>query len=484
MVSMAGSLKPIDSWKFRAPRQFRARDGASLQYYAYPAETDKVAVLVHGSAGPGTSMHALAEALRAAGVTAYVLDIRGHGGSGRRGDIDYIGQIDDDLADFVAELGPARSGETRTLVGFSAGAGFAIRFAGGPYGALFDRYVFLSPILPGSAAWRPNAGGWVNIALPRLITIAYLGRAGIHWFDGFPVISYAVSRDPLDDMTASYSYRLSMNFGAGRGYESLSEKPSPAGRHPGRRCRRAGGRGPTRAIDAAPRCGYPGHDCAGHEACRHDHKARSAAGRGSRDRTRPLIVWGRQTCRPQSRLVYRVDRLMPVAATIVVVVVIVIVTPVEIEHVEQVADRRHVDGNIGIFIFGARIGQVIAAALAELAEIPVPFDEFHERRMFAIDVGDVTAARERRNRDHRNPRPGAEEIDRLDEAGVVVSAAFIHGDENRRAFPLLLVALGKLDDVLGEFLEQIELRRCRMAVHGAVRLGVGHRRQACRSSDR
>jgi alpha-beta hydrolase superfamily lysophospholipase len=219
MVSMAESLKPTGSPEFPAPGQFRARDGASLQYYAYPAETDKVAVLVHGSAGPGTSMHALAEKLRAAGVSAYVLDIRGHGGSGRRGDIDYIGQIDDDLADFVAQLGPARSGESRTLVGFSAGAGFALRVAGGPYGALFDRYVFLSPILPGSAAWRPNAGGWVDIALPRLVTIAYLGRAGIHWFDGFPVISYAVSRD-LRDITASYSYRLSMNFGAGRSYEA------------------------------------------------------------------------------------------------------------------------------------------------------------------------------------------------------------------------------------------------------------------------
>jgi alpha-beta hydrolase superfamily lysophospholipase len=220
MLSMADSLKPIGSPEFPAPRQFRARDGAALQYYAYPAETDKVAILIHGSAGPGTSMHALAETLRAAGVSAYVLDIRGHGGSGRRGDIDYIGQIDDDLADFVVQLGPATSGETRTLVGFSAGAGFTLRFAGGPYGTLFDRYVFLAPILPGSAAWRPNAGGWVNIALPRLITIAYLGRAGIHWFDGLPVISYAVSADPSRDTTASYSYRLSTNFGAGRLYES------------------------------------------------------------------------------------------------------------------------------------------------------------------------------------------------------------------------------------------------------------------------
>jgi len=211
------------------PRHFQARDGASLQYYAYPAQPDNVAVLIHGTAGPGTSMHALAESLRAAGVTAYVLDIRGHGGSGRRGDIDYVGQIDDDLVDFLGQLGPARSGETRTLVGFSGGAGFSIRFAGGPAGDLFDRYVFLSPILPGAPTLRPNSGGWVNVALPRLMTIAYLGRLGIHWFDGFPVISYAVSRDSSRDLTASYSYRLAMNFSAGRGYEgSLKNIRRPA----------------------------------------------------------------------------------------------------------------------------------------------------------------------------------------------------------------------------------------------------------------
>jgi non-heme chloroperoxidase len=220
MASMANSLKQINLVDVPVPRQFQARDGANLQYYVYPAEPDKVAVLVHGTAGPGASMHALATSLRAAGVTVYVLDIRGHGGSGRRGDIDYIGQIDDDLADFVAKLGPARRGETRTLVGFSGGAGFAIRFAGGPYGLLFDRYALLSPILPGSPAWRPNAGGWVNIAAPRIVAIAWLDRLDIHWFDGLPVISYAVSRDPSRDTTASYSYRLSKNFGASRQYET------------------------------------------------------------------------------------------------------------------------------------------------------------------------------------------------------------------------------------------------------------------------
>jgi non-heme chloroperoxidase len=206
---------------FPAPRQFRARDGTSLQYYAYPAGPERVAVLIHGSAGPATSMHALAESLRATGVTVYVPDIRGHGGSGRRGDIDYIGQIDDDLADFVGQLGPAKSGETRALVAFSAGAGFAIRFAGGPHGLLFDRYVLLAPTtLSGAPTLRPNAGGWVSVAVPRIVTIAWLNGVGIHWFDGLPVIRYAVSDQMAQWMTASYSYRLSLNFGAGRAYET------------------------------------------------------------------------------------------------------------------------------------------------------------------------------------------------------------------------------------------------------------------------
>jgi len=220
MASMAASPDQIQR-AFPPPRHFQARDDVSLQYYAYPAAADKVAVLIHGSAGPGTSMHDLATALQAAGVTVYVPDIRGHGGSGDRGDIAYIGQLDDDLADFVAQLGPARNGERRTLLGFSAGAGFTIRFAGGPYGALFDRYVLLSPTtLSDAPTLRPNAGGWINVAVPRIIAIVWLNRLGIHWFDGFPVISYAVSPEMAKSMTASYSFRLLNNFGAGRQYEA------------------------------------------------------------------------------------------------------------------------------------------------------------------------------------------------------------------------------------------------------------------------
>jgi pimeloyl-ACP methyl ester carboxylesterase len=218
--SMAAPFRRIDFGDLPAPRHYRARDGAQLQYYAYPAASAETAVLIHGSAGPGPSMHALARALQAAGVTAYALDVRGHGGSGRRGDIDYVGQLDDDLADFVARLGPARDGETRTLIGFSAGAGFTVRFAGGPQGGLFDRYVFLAPILPGAPTMRTNAGGWAAVALPRMVAIGFLERAGMHGFGGLPVVAFAVSPQLSDRLTSRYSYRLAVNFGAGLDYEA------------------------------------------------------------------------------------------------------------------------------------------------------------------------------------------------------------------------------------------------------------------------
>ena len=42
--------------------------------------------------------------LAAHGVETFAVDMRGHGTSGTRGDIGYVGQLEDDLADFVAVL--------------------------------------------------------------------------------------------------------------------------------------------------------------------------------------------------------------------------------------------------------------------------------------------------------------------------------------------------------------------------------------------
>src|ERR1041385_6892942 len=114
---------------------------------------------------------------------------------------------------------------------------------------------------------------------------------------------------------------------------------------------------------------------------------------------------------------------------------------------------------------------MVAAAGAERGiKHPVPFNELNERGVLGVDVADMTAPREGRNSDHRNARPGAEEIDRLDKAGVVVATALVYCDEDGSLGPLPRVALRELDDVFGEGLKEPPLGRSRVAVQRPVRL--------------
>ena len=76
--------------------------------------------MIHGSSGSsGGTIHALSQALAARGVETFAVDIRGHGTSGTRGDIGYVGQLEDDLADFVAVLRKTVPSAPLTLVGHS-----------------------------------------------------------------------------------------------------------------------------------------------------------------------------------------------------------------------------------------------------------------------------------------------------------------------------------------------------------------------------
>lgn len=195
--------------------RFAARDGTQLAYRRYvPANgtTERGSVmLVHGSSANSQSVHPLAQSFAAAGYTVYAFDIRGHGKSGEKGRIGYIGQLDDDLEDFMKATRPAKP---RTLVGFSAGGGFALRVAGSQRGALFDNFLFMSPYVHHRAVTnRSNdSGGWVSIGIPRVMALVALNRVEVTRFNQLPVSSFAVSDNPEADLTPWYSYALAANF--------------------------------------------------------------------------------------------------------------------------------------------------------------------------------------------------------------------------------------------------------------------------------
>src|SRR5580700_6131084 len=150
LTSVSTAARAVDRSSMPPLSRFSARDGTELAYRHYPARgpsSGKIAILVHGSSGSSSSAHALADALAARGVETYAPDIRGHGGSGTRGDVAFIGQLENDMEDLVALVRKTSPTEPLTLLGHSAGGGFALRVAGSPIQHLFARTVLLAPYL-------------------------------------------------------------------------------------------------------------------------------------------------------------------------------------------------------------------------------------------------------------------------------------------------------------------------------------------------
>jgi alpha-beta hydrolase superfamily lysophospholipase len=167
-------------------------------------------VLIHGSSASGKSMHTMAKAFSAVGYTTYALDVRGHGESGTKGYIAYVGQLEDDLEDFAKASKPQ---QPATLAGFSSGGGFVLRFAGSARQQLFSNYLLMSPFIgQDSPTYRPNSGGWVSVGVPRLLAIGLLNAIGVHAFDKLPVNKYALNEEAKSFLTPEYSYALAQNF--------------------------------------------------------------------------------------------------------------------------------------------------------------------------------------------------------------------------------------------------------------------------------
>lgn len=196
----------------------RMRDGSDLPIRRYVSgATDlPLVVLVHGSGWHGLQFDALARELQPF-ADVIVPDLRGHGVSpARRGDVDYIGQFEDDLADII--LQSRKPGQQVFLAGHSSGGGLVVRFAGGPHGGLLDRAILMAPFLKYNApTTRENAGGWAKTLTRRIIGLSMLNTLGIKALNRLTVIEFAFPQAVLSGplgatATRGYSFRLNTGF--------------------------------------------------------------------------------------------------------------------------------------------------------------------------------------------------------------------------------------------------------------------------------
>lgn len=213
-------------------QRYRARDGAQLAFREFEpatriAQPRVVAIVFHGSAGDSRNLTVLGQALAAAGVPAFTPDVRGQGLSGRHGDIDYIGQLDDDLADLVGLVRDKYPNARLVLAGHSSGGGFVLRVAGEPLGRGFSRFVLISPYLGIHSPSTNQASGWSRPDAPRIVALAALNQLGVTRFNGLTTVRFNLPPGAVRELgvTPAWSYRMMDNFGP-RGQAQLTGEPA------------------------------------------------------------------------------------------------------------------------------------------------------------------------------------------------------------------------------------------------------------------
>ncbi|MDF2373930.1 MAG: alpha/beta fold hydrolase [Rhizobiaceae bacterium] len=203
-----------------AIKQFTARDGQAISYAHYPAATDLKVILLHGSGYHGSYLAPLGDYLARQGAAeVFVLNIRGHLGSGdRRGDIEHVGQLEEDIVDLIAMIKRDDPDANIVIGGHSSGGALAIRFAAGQHGSQAHGYFALAPFL-GPDAPTMVQSGWAHISLPRIIGLTMLNFVGIHWLDGLETIRFNLPEAYRNGSeTLGYSWRLMKNLALNRDY--------------------------------------------------------------------------------------------------------------------------------------------------------------------------------------------------------------------------------------------------------------------------
>jgi alpha-beta hydrolase superfamily lysophospholipase len=141
-------------------------------------------------------------------------DLRGHGEHPKkRGDVDYIGQFDDDLVDFITFARKKYSPRKIILGGHSSGGGLALRFAGSSNQKLLDSVILLAPYFKYDAPTVRQDAGWAEGKILRSIGLSLLNAAGIHRFDHVVTLTFDLPQEYRDGTeTLEYTHATSVSF--------------------------------------------------------------------------------------------------------------------------------------------------------------------------------------------------------------------------------------------------------------------------------
>ncbi len=198
-------------------QQYTMRDGEILFARRFPADSDDTILLLHGVTSESAAFNISAQMLRnISGAELIALDLRGHGQSGGTpGDVDYIGQYEDDVADVITAIGEQKPNGRFILAGHSMGGGIALRYAQLSDRPTVDGYLMFAPHLGTDAPTMPpqdpvNAEAtavYSQLNVPRLIGLIMLNNVGITALNHLDTLFFNLT----DEVTHVYSFGATVN---------------------------------------------------------------------------------------------------------------------------------------------------------------------------------------------------------------------------------------------------------------------------------
>lgn len=172
---------------------YEARDGRSLCYRHYRADSDKLMILLHGISEDGQYLHPLADFIAKKRLAQVVVpDLRGYGLHPiRRGDVEYVGQHDHDIEDLARWFEKCEpQADKLILAAHSGGGGNVLRLAVKPIAHKISAYLLLAPAIHPKAPINhvKDPGSTVQLNMPRITILTILNKLGIRWFNRWNVM--------------------------------------------------------------------------------------------------------------------------------------------------------------------------------------------------------------------------------------------------------------------------------------------------------
>jgi alpha-beta hydrolase superfamily lysophospholipase len=198
---------------------FTVRDNKKIFACKFPEKSDNTIVLIHGVASNSYLYNKTAGLLQeATQAEVFAIDLRGHGKSdGKSGDVDYINQYADDLADIIKTIRKQKSNGKIIIAGHSMGGGVALNYAMQKNKTTIDGFLLFAPLIghnsPAIVQTPPQETGsiesFMKIHFARIIGLKMFNEIDNHSHDSLPVLFFNL---PENMPLRKYTYRANMSM--------------------------------------------------------------------------------------------------------------------------------------------------------------------------------------------------------------------------------------------------------------------------------